>query len=50
MDPLTEEIMALWNEGLMPNTIAVKLGIALEVVEDIVEAPGNYALQFSDLG
>ena len=48
MDPLTREILALWNEGLMPGTIAAKLGVDIEVVEDIVEAPGNYALQLAD--
>ena len=48
MDPLTEQILQLWNEGLMPDTIARKLGIDVEVVEDTVEAPGNYALQLAD--
>jgi hypothetical protein len=50
MDPLTEAILELWNEGQMPDSIIKKLGLDLdpEVVEDIIEAPGNYALQLAD--
>lgn len=44
-DGMVMEILDLWNEGLMPETIAEKLGIDREEVEDTIEAPGNYALE-----
>jgi hypothetical protein len=51
MDWLVEAILYLWNvEGLMPQTIANKLQIDIEVVEDTIEAPGNYALELADFG
>jgi len=48
MDPLTEAVFELLKEGLWIDTIAAKLGIDPDVVADIVEAPGNYALQLAD--
>jgi orotate phosphoribosyltransferase-like protein len=48
MDPLTQAILALWHKGLMPNTIAEELSVNQEIVEDIIEAPGNYAMQLAD--
>ena len=38
----TEAILKLWNEGMMPDTIAAKLGCDVEDVENEVEAPWNY--------
>ena len=35
-------ILQLWHEGMMPESIANKLGYPLDTVEDIIEAPGNY--------
>lgn len=49
-DGLVKEILDLWDEGLMPETIAAKLDIDLEVVEDTIEAPGNYALDLAAFG
>ena len=57
MDPLIKEDRPLWlieaaiqlrGECIGIDTIAAKLGVAPEVVEDIVEAPGNYVLQLAD--
>jgi len=39
---IEQNVLQLWHEGMMPNMIARKLGIAQDEVEDIVEAPGNY--------
>ena len=39
---IEEAILKLWNEGQTAKTIAQKLGIDLDVVEDIISAPGNY--------
>ena len=38
-------VLALWNEGMMPEMISQKLGYPLDSVEDIIEAPGNYISQ-----
>ena len=38
-------VLALWNEGMMPEMIAEKLGYPLDSVEDIIEAPGNYTTE-----
>ena len=35
-------VLTLWNEGMMPEMISQKLGYPLHMVEDIIEAPGNY--------
>lgn len=48
MDPLTETVLELLKEGLWIDTIAAKLGVDPEVVANIVEAPGSYALQLAD--
>jgi len=48
MDPLTEQVLQLAQEGLWIDTIAAKLGVDPDVVADILEAPGNYALQLAD--
>ena len=32
-------VLTLWNEGMMPEMIAGKLGYPLHMVEDIIEAP-----------
>ena len=42
MDSLTEAILKLWNEGMMPAVIADKLGRDIEEVEDVIEDLGNY--------
>ena len=37
-----ETVLELWHEGMMPDTIAQKTGIPQDIVEGIIEAPGNY--------
>lgn len=39
---IEQDVLQLWNEGMMPGMIARKLGLDQEKVEDIIEAPGNY--------
>jgi len=40
---IKDAILDLWNkERMMPAVIAQKLGYPLDVVEDIIEALGNY--------
>jgi len=48
MDPLTEQVLQLAQEGLWIDTIAKKLGIDPDIVANILEAPGNYILQLAD--
>jgi len=48
MDPLTEQVLQLAQEGLWIDTIAKKLGIDPDIVANIFEAPGNYTLQLAD--
>jgi hypothetical protein len=42
MKTLTDIVLELGNEGLTAKSIALKLGIEQDAVEDILEAPGNY--------
>ena len=37
-----EAVIDLWNEGIMPATIAAKLGLERDIVESIIENPANY--------
>jgi len=37
-----EVVIALWNEGMMPESIADKLQKELDIVERIIENPANY--------
>ena len=39
---LAQAIIALHREGIPPETIADKIGCSVDVVEDAIEAPGNY--------
>lgn len=36
-----ETILELWRENMAPENIALKLGIDKEIVQIVVEAPGN---------
>lgn len=36
------DIIRLWDEGLMPEAIAAKLGADVEEVEMVVENPADY--------
>ena len=41
--PIIESaVLDLRNEGMMPESIAAKLGYPLHIVKDIIEALGNY--------
>ena len=39
---LSKSIIALHREGIPTETIADKIGCSVDVVEDAIEAPGNY--------
>lgn len=38
----TTGVLSLWCEGMMPKAIALKTGIAQDIIEDIIEDPANY--------
>ena len=40
----TGRILALWHKGLMPQRIALELGLAQDTVESVIEDPANYLM------